>query len=103
MIHHRPHPILYAVIALVAVSAAVANVVSAFSSAPSGEVAFVTTVVQETEAAAVVESATSEEAANAIRLIDIPSAETIFAPIGDAASRVTKKPFGIEIHPHTSP
>lgn len=103
MVSHRPHPVLYAVIALVAVSAAVANVVSAFSSASPGVDVFVASVVAEdVSEASAVESATSEAEAP-VRIIDVPSAETLFPPIGDAAARVTKKPFGIEIHPHTSP
>jgi len=103
MISHRPHPVLYAVIAMVAVSAAVANVVSAFSSAPSGEVVFVASPAPETLAATGTAEEPEAPAVETVRLIDIPSAETLFPPIGDAAARVTKKPFGIEIHPQTSP
>src|SRR5688572_4987589 len=102
MITKRLHPVLYAVIATVAVSAAVANVVSAFSSASPGVDVFVASGAPEEEVPRAIESATGESAAP-VRIIDIPAAETLFPPIGAAASRVTKKPFGIEIHPQTSP
>ncbi len=102
MTSKRLHPVLYAVVALVAVSAAVANVVTAFPSAPAETGGFVAPAAPEAGTGTPeVDPAPLAEAA--WRAIEIPSAETLFPPIADAAARVTKKPFGIEIHPHTSP
>lgn len=101
---HRPHPILYAVLALVAVSAAVANVVLAFPSSPAEEAPFAApgpAVTEVPEPLPEPVPAAPEPAPS--RSLDVPSAEALFPPISDAAARVTKKPFGIEIHPSTSP
>ncbi len=101
----RLHPILYAIVALVAVSAAIAHVAVAFPAAPAAEAVFVAPPSEAADAPKEAESGTPQEpdVAAAWRAIEIPSAETLFPPISHAASRVTKKPFGIEIHPHTSP
>jgi len=97
----RLHPVLYAVVALVAVSAAVANVVSAFS-APAADVK----VFEAAPAAAsgTVPALEQEEAPTAPEVVASPQEDGgLIAPIADAQDRVTKKPFGIEIHPETSP
>jgi murein DD-endopeptidase MepM/ murein hydrolase activator NlpD len=106
MITKRLHPVLYAVIALVAVSAAVANVVSAFS-APAADVK-VFEAVQGDESAPVTSVAPEAEDVPAApedvqAVADFHESAQLVAPISDALHRVTKKPFGIEIHPETSP
>ena len=102
---HRPHPILYAVLALVAVSVAVANVVLAFPAAPSEEAAFEPRVPPVTSPETVPDVPETPGLGDEPRPepSDVPMAETLTAPISRAAERVTKKPFGIEIHPSTSP